>query len=75
MDDEAASITVRESTDPGRYVCNNVFYGTMRAIPPETVAGFVHLPRLYRIEAAEAAMLQTVVETAVRHSLLAWSMP
>ncbi|MBI2571228.1 MAG: pyroglutamyl-peptidase I [Candidatus Schekmanbacteria bacterium] len=45
----AAGITVEASTDPGRYVCNCLFYGVMHALaghrrPP--LAGFVHVPLL-----------------------------
>lgn len=66
---EGAGVDVATSDDPGRYICNNLFYSLAHDAPPERVVGFVHLPILRRVDAADRAMLQTVVETVVRESL------
>lgn len=66
----AAGIAVAMSDDPGRYVCNDLFYELMTAARGRpTVAGFVHLPRIPVIQADDQARLQTVVEAAVRRSV------
>lgn len=67
---EAEGIAVDFSDDPGRYVCNNLFYRLMtEAQGTPRVAGFIHLPRIPYIESADAAMLQTVVQRAVEASV------
>jgi pyroglutamyl-peptidase len=68
----ASGVAVGESDDPGRYICNNLFYSTRLKLESSTVpAGFIHLPRIYKVEAAERAMLQTVVRTAIEETLRA----
>lgn len=57
------------SDDPGRYICNDVFYSIAHDAPPGRVVGFVHLPIIRRVGEMEAAMLQTVVEAVVSESL------
>ena len=43
--------SVRRSDDPGRYICNNVFYRVMEAVEDTDVrAGFVHLPYVTRFD-------------------------
>jgi pyroglutamyl-peptidase len=64
-------VTAKESDDPGRYVCNNLFYRIMQAAGPDAAAGFIHLPRMYSIGETEKQKLQTTVEVAVRQALLA----
>ncbi len=64
-------ITARESDDPGRYVCNNLFYRIMRSTSPDAAAGFVHLPHLYSIGDDEQQMLSAIVEVSIRQALLA----
>lgn len=61
----AAGIDTDTSTDPGRYICNNLFYAITRATPR---AGFIHLPYLPTVDDADQRMLQTVVETAIELS-------
>lgn len=61
-----AGIAVNLSDDPGRYVCNNLFYRIMTATSgTAAVGGFVHLPRIGHVTDADRAMLQTVVEHVV----------
>lgn len=67
---EADGIAVGLSDDPGRYVCNNLFYRLMSdSQGTSRVAGFIHLPRISRIDDVDAAMLQTVVRRAVEASV------
>jgi pyroglutamyl-peptidase len=69
---QGAGIDAGTSDDPGRYVCNNLFYGMMHQLRGSAVVGgFVHLPRIYAVGAAERARLQTVVETVVEQALAA----
>ncbi|MCC7539955.1 MAG: pyroglutamyl-peptidase I [Deltaproteobacteria bacterium] len=66
----AAGIDAGTSDDPGRYICNNLFYRLMHAVrETPAVAGFVHLPRLPRISDAERARLRTTVSTVVAHAV------
>jgi pyroglutamyl-peptidase len=64
-------VNARPSDNPGRYVCNNVFYTVMHALEPYPglVGGFVHLPRVYEVDPETAQLLQTVVEAAVGNAL------
>lgn len=62
-----AGIAAGFSDDPGRYVCNNVFYGMMTAASgTPRVSGFVHLPYIHTVDDADRAMLKTVVTEVVR---------
>lgn len=63
-------ISAHQSDDPGRYVCNNLFYRIMQAAGPGAKAGFIHLPHMYSIGETEQQMLNTTVEVAVRQALL-----
>jgi len=73
---EADGIAVAYSDDPGRYVCNNLFYRLMFEVRgTRRVAGFVHLPRIPIIDEADATMLQTVVLRAVEASVQASKEP
>jgi pyroglutamyl-peptidase len=64
-------VTARPSDNPGRYVCNNVFYTVMHALEPYPglVGGFVHLPRVYEVDPETEQLLQAVVEAAVGNAL------
>jgi pyroglutamyl-peptidase len=58
------------SDDPGRYVCNNVFYTvmhTLRGTPG--VGGFVHLPYMTRVDSTAQAKLDSIVKVAVQRAL------
>jgi len=70
-----AGVEAGASDDPGRYVCNDMFYSLMNDAPAMRVAGFVHLPHLYAPTDADRADLQTVVESVVRRSVERVSMP
>jgi pyroglutamyl-peptidase len=66
----AAGIAAGPSDDPGRYICNNVFYAIMTAArTADFVGGFIHLPYIREVGADQAAMLQQTVDTAVRLAL------
>jgi pyroglutamyl-peptidase len=59
-------VDASESDDPGRYICNNLFYSIMRAVEgTDRVGGFVHLPYIARVDEDDRAMLQTVVATVL----------
>ena len=63
----AAGIGADTSTDPGRYVCNNLFYGIMHRVQGTAIrGGFIHLPVMGKVDAEDRRKLQAVVETAVR---------
>lgn len=65
----AQGISAGPSTDPGRYVCNNLFYRLMaEAQTSGRIAGFVHLPRIPVVDDADRAMLGSVVTTVVTHA-------
>jgi pyroglutamyl-peptidase len=67
----ARSVEAAESDDPGRYICNNLFYAIMAAVEDTgAVAGFIHLPYMARFGDAERALLADVVDTAVSRALL-----
>jgi pyroglutamyl-peptidase len=62
----AAGIGSGLSDDPGRYVCNNVFYRIMTETAGTTrVSGFVHLPYIHTVDDADRQMLRNVVTKAV----------
>jgi pyroglutamyl-peptidase len=66
----AAGIDAGASDDPGRYICNNVFYAAMTAARGrDLVAGFIHLPYLAEVDAGAAADLQLTVQTAIAAAL------
>ena len=68
MELTSAAIDVGTSTDPGLYVCNDLFYSIVRATGERTTAGFVHLPRVFTPTDEDARQLRTVVEAVVRQS-------
>ncbi len=58
------------SDDPGRYVCNDIFYRIMtESEGTSRVSGFVHLPRIASVGDTEREMLKTVVRTVVASSI------
>ena len=61
------------SDDPGRYVCNNLFYSILRntASDPTRTGGFVHLPRIPTVGDAERETLRQTVATVVESTLAA----
>jgi pyroglutamyl-peptidase len=65
-----AGIEAGLSDDPGRYVCNDVFYTIMRATDQTPrVGGFVHLPYIYAVGDADRAMLKNVVTEVVSQAV------
>lgn len=65
----ARGVDAGPSEDPGRYVCNDLFYSTLASTTDEVRAGFVHLPRIFRPTEDDVTMLQTVVAEVVRASV------
>ena len=60
------SLAAPEMTSPGRFVCNNLFYRIMtESVAAPRVSGFVHLPFIHTVDAADQAMLKKVVTAAV----------
>jgi len=67
-----AGINATTSTDPGRYICNNLFYAIMHRVQGTSIrGGFIHLPVMSKVDAQDRQKLQTIVETAVRLTLRA----
>ncbi|HEY3352782.1 MAG TPA: pyroglutamyl-peptidase I [Polyangia bacterium] len=67
---ETAGIDAGASDDPGRYICNDVFYSELRELADTAaVAGFVHLPYMARVDEEAQARLQIVVESVVREAV------
>ena len=66
---QMAGVNVGRSDDPGRYICNNLFYTLAHDAPAERIVGFVHLPIIRSVTESDRAMLQTVVQSVVRQSL------
>ncbi len=61
-----SGIAVGYSDDPGRFVCNNLFYRIMtESAGKPRVSGFVHLPYIHTVDAADQKMLSEVVRTTV----------
>lgn len=68
---DARGVEAADSDDPGRYICNNLFYAIMGAVEDSgAVAGFIHLPYLTRFDDDERALLAEVVDAAVSRALL-----
>jgi pyroglutamyl-peptidase len=57
----------QDSTDPGRYICNNVMFADLGAIAAQGHgrAGFIHLPYTTDFDAATKARFANVVATAI----------
>jgi pyroglutamyl-peptidase len=65
-----AGIESGMSDDPGRYICNSVFYTMVRATEgTPRVGGFVHLPRMYTVDEAAQEQLQAIVQTTVAEAV------
>ncbi len=64
---DALGIEAGPSTDPGRYVCNNLFYAIMAAVTDDRAAdgGFVHLPRIAAVSTGERETLRQTVDAVV----------
>ena len=54
------------STDPGRYICNNVMFADIGAMQGRGVAGFIHLPYTTQFDDATKTRFAKVVEAAVQ---------
>ncbi len=56
-----------DSSDPGRYICNNVMFADLAAIQAQGHgrAGFIHLPYTTEFDAATTARFAKVVQTAI----------
>jgi len=61
----------QDSTDPGRYICNNVMFADLGAIAAQGHgrAGFIHLPYTTEFDAATKARFANVVATAINASV------
>ncbi len=65
----AAGISVGQSDDPGRYVCNDHLYTVGTGTDAEHLTtGFVHMPYMRYVDAQSRQELATVVETVVRRT-------
>ena len=64
----AAGEAPEHSTDPGRYVCNNVMFADLGAIAAQGHgrAGFIHLPYTTDFDAATKTRFASVVATAIQ---------
>ncbi len=61
-----AGVAVGYSDDPGRFVCNNIFYRIMsESAGTPRVSGFVHLPYMHTVDEAKQSTLNQVVKAAV----------
>jgi len=64
---EAAGERPQDSTDPGRYICNNVMFQDIAAMGPRGGrAGFIHLPYTVSFDDQVRARFAKVVEAAVQ---------
>jgi len=68
---ESALVAIGEapqhSTDPGRYICNNVMFVNIATMGPRGGrAGFIHLPFTTQFDDAVRARFARVVETAIQ---------
>jgi len=63
----AAGEEPQDSTDPGRYICNNVMFADLAAIEAQGHgrAGFIHLPYTTEFDAATKARFAKVVQLAI----------
>jgi pyroglutamyl-peptidase len=67
---EAAGIRFALSDDPGRYVCNDLFYSLGSAAgEADRTTGFVHMPYVRHVGEERRAELAQVVETVVRRAV------
>jgi pyroglutamyl-peptidase len=69
-----ADVAVAQSDDPGRYVCNDIFYsfGTDAGAESRTT-GFIHMPYVRHVDAERREELASVVSTVVRRTVQARS--
>ena len=68
---EAAGEQPQYSTDPGRYICNNVMFADVGAMAGHGRAGFIHLPYTTEFDAAARARWGNVVRIAVETAVSA----
>ncbi len=58
------------SDDPGRYICNNIFYRIMAESQSSGISGgFIHLPRIANVTDADRQMLADVVHSVVTNTM------
>ena len=62
----AAGEAPEHSTDPGRYVCNNVMWADIGAMTGHGRAGFIHLPYTTDFDDATRARFGKVVQLAIQ---------
>jgi pyroglutamyl-peptidase len=64
---QAVGEAPQRSTDPGRYICNNVFFvGTGAMAARGGIGGFIHLPLTTTFSDADRLRFGKVVETVVK---------
>lgn len=63
---ESIGESPQPSTDPGRYICNNVMFADIGAMQGRGVAGFIHLPYTTQFDAATKQRYGRVVEASVQ---------
>jgi pyroglutamyl-peptidase len=64
---EAAGESPHDSTDPGRYICNNVMFQTVGTMASRGGrAGFIHLPYTSKFDDSVRARYGRVVEAAIQ---------
>ena len=56
----------RRSRDPGRYICNNVMFSNLGALPAGAPAGFIHLPYTVSFDDATRARYGRIATAAVQ---------
>jgi pyroglutamyl-peptidase len=67
-----ANIDVELSDDPGRYVCNDLFYSlSSQDAANERTIGFVHMPYVRHVDDRTRGELASVVESVIRRSVAA----
>ncbi|HEY5952299.1 MAG TPA: hypothetical protein VIV40_42670, partial [Kofleriaceae bacterium] len=62
----AAGEEPQHSTDPGRYICNNVMFADIGAMTGRGRAGFIHLPYTTWFDDAVRSRFGKVAEAAVQ---------
>jgi pyroglutamyl-peptidase len=66
---EALGESPARSTDPGRYVCNNVMFADLGAMAGRGRAGFIHLPYTTDFDDATRARLGKIVAAAIQATI------
>jgi len=67
---EEAGITFAHSDDPGRYICNDLFYSIGTQVGGDArTTGFVHMPYVRHVSDEKREELASVVASVVRRSV------